>query len=267
MCKLRIQPLRRPQGQKTTKWLNIPKLNNASIVEEFARDLSARLSGAPQDDQGSIEGQWETFIDATYSTAFEHLGLANHKHPDWFDENDEEIQALLSEKHQLFRAHQNDPTSQAKKGGFSNAKRKAQKKTKKQEMQDLSYSKKADEIQGYADSHDTKRFYDALKTVYGPQSSGSSPLLTADGMQLLTEKKHILEMWADHFNQVLNRSAEKAIASLPQVETNRDLDPPPLPPPPLTKMKSEILSSKFPVTKCQDQMLSPQKYTKQQGRH
>ncbi len=74
------------------------------------------------------------------------------------------------------------------------------------------------------------RFYDALKTVYGPQSFGSSPLLPADVTQLLTEKKQILERWADHFNQVLNRPAEindKAITSLRQLKTNRDLDNPP----------------------------------------
>lgn len=58
---------------------------------------------------------------------------------------------------------------------------------------DTWYSKKASEIQSYADSHGTKRFYDALKTVYGPQYSGSSPFLSADGTRLLTDKKQILE--------------------------------------------------------------------------
>ncbi len=89
---------------------------------------------------------------------------------------------------------------------------------------------KADEIQGYADSHDTKCFYDVLKTVCEPQSSGSSHLLNADGMQLLTGKNQILERWADHFNQVLNCPTEiidKAITSLPEVETNRELKSPP----------------------------------------
>ena len=79
-----------------------------------------------------------------------------------------------------------------KKDACGNTKRKAQ--TKLRDMQDLWYIKKANEIQGYADSHDTKRFYDALKTVCGQQSSGSSPLLTAYGTQLLTEKKQILEV-------------------------------------------------------------------------
>ena len=227
-CKLRILPKRRPQGQKTAKRLNVSKLKNSNTAEEFARNLDDRMPDTPQDDQVSAEEQWTAFRDVVYSTAFEHLGPATRKHQDWFDENDEEIQALLSEKHQLFRAHQNDPSSRAKKDAFASAKSKVLKKLR--EMQDTWYSKKAEEIQGYADSHNTKRFYDALKTVYGPQSTGSSPLLTADGTQLLTEKKQILDRWAEHFDQVLNRPAtinDEAIARLPQVETNKDLDNPP----------------------------------------
>ena len=36
-------------------------------------------------------------------------------------------------------------------------------------MQDSWLSKKADEIQSFADRKDMKKFFDALKTVYGPQ--------------------------------------------------------------------------------------------------
>ncbi|KAL8576902.1 hypothetical protein ACOMHN_064686 [Nucella lapillus] len=94
-------------------------------------------------------------------------------------------------------------------------------------MQDSWLSAKVDKIQGYADRHDTKRFYDALKAVYGPQSSGSSPLLSADGSTLLTDKKQILERWAEHIDSVLNRPAvinDEAIARLPQVAINTKLD-------------------------------------------
>ena len=94
-------------------------------------------------------------------------------------------------------------------------------------MQDKWYSEKADEIQLYADRHDTKRFFSALKTVYGPKASGSSPLLSVDGNTLLTEKKIILERWAEHFNNILNRPAlmnDEVIARLPQVPTNHNLD-------------------------------------------
>ena len=90
-------------------------------------------------------------------------------------------------------------------------------------MQDSWLKQKAEEIQKYADQKDMKRFYDAIKTVYGPQPASSSPLLSADGQRLLTEKSHILDRWAEHFDAVLNRPShinEEAINRLPQVDTN-----------------------------------------------
>ena len=118
----------------------------------------------------------------------------------------------------------------AKKAAFTNMRSTVQAKLRS--MKDSWLSAKADEIQGYADRHDTKRFYEALKlvkAVYGPQSSGSSPLLSADGTTLLTlaDKKLILERWAEHFVSVLNRPAsinDEAIARLPQVMINSELD-------------------------------------------
>ena len=68
---------------------------------------------------------------------------------------------------------------------------------------------------------DMKKFFDALKTVYGP------PLLSADGTSLLTDKEAILKRWAEHFNGVLNRPSsinDEAINRLPQVECNPLLD-------------------------------------------
>ena len=45
------------------------------------------------------------------------------------------------------------------------------------QMQDLWLSKKADEIQFYADHNDVKNFYSAFKIVYGPTTCKSSPFL------------------------------------------------------------------------------------------
>ena len=72
-----------------------------------------------------------------------------------------------------------------------------------------------------------KKFHDALKTIYGPKSSGSTTLLSADGSTLLTDKEAILKRWVGHFNSVLNRPSsinEDAIDRLPQVECNVLLD-------------------------------------------
>ena len=94
-------------------------------------------------------------------------------------------------------------------------------------MQDSWLSKKAEEIQSFADRKDMKKFHDALKTIYSPKSSGATPLLSADGNTLLTDKDAILKRWAEHFNSVLNRPSsvnDNAINRLPQIECNVLLD-------------------------------------------
>ena len=94
-------------------------------------------------------------------------------------------------------------------------------------MHDSWLSKKADEIQSFADRKDMKKFFDALKTIYGPQSSGTTPLLSTDGTSLLTDKEATLKIWAEHFDDVLNRPSsisDEAINRLPQVECNPLLD-------------------------------------------
>ena len=70
-------------------------------------------------------------------------------------------------------------------------------------------------------------FHDALKTIHGPKSSGATPLLSADGSTLLTDKDAILKRWAEHFNSVLNHPSsviDSAINRLPQIECNVLLD-------------------------------------------
>ena len=93
-------------------------------------------------------------------------------------------------------------------------------------MQDSWVNKNVDERQSFADRKDMK-FFDALKTIYGPQSSGTTPLLSADGTSLLTDQKAILKRWAEHFDGVLNRPFsinDEAFNRLPQMECNPLLD-------------------------------------------
>ncbi|BHF70919.1 hypothetical protein SprV_0401397200 [Sparganum proliferum] len=70
----------------------------------------------------------------------------------------------------------------------------------------------------------------SIKAVYVPPTKGSAPLLSVDGCTLLTEKRQILQRWAEHFRGVLNRPSaisDAAIDCLPQVETSMELDLPP----------------------------------------
>ena len=66
--------------------------------------------------------------------------------------------------------------------------------------------------------------------TYSPQSSGSSPLLSAEGIKLITDWNKILERWAKHFSTVFNHPSsinDEAIQHLPQVPVNHELDAPP----------------------------------------
>ena len=152
------------------------------------------------------------------------LALVSRKHQDWFDENDEEIQGLFEEKHQKHKAYLSDTSSVSSKAAYSNICKTV--KIRLRDMQISWLSSKADEIQSFADRKDMKKFFDALKTVNG-QSSETTPLLSADGTSLLTDKDVILKRWAEHFDSVLNRSSSinnDAINRLPQVECNLLLD-------------------------------------------
>ena len=68
-----------------------------------------------------------------------------------------------------------------------------------------------------------KKSFNALKTVYGLQSSGTSPLFGANGTSLLTYKEAILERWVEYFDGVFYRLSsinDETINRLPQVECN-----------------------------------------------
>ncbi|KAJ1141792.1 hypothetical protein NDU88_008120 [Pleurodeles waltl] len=140
-----------------------------------------------------------------YNTAFIHLDQNTYKHQDWFNDSDEDIQKLLDEKREAFRSLQQGTTSVSKKAAYNSLKRK------------------------YADSNNSKHFYDALKTIYRRQSSGTSLLLNADYSTMLTEKSAILKRWVEHFNNFLNRPFSiiaEVIDCMPQVAINTSLAEP-----------------------------------------
>ena len=151
------------------------------------------------------EENWIVFQKLVHFSAAPTIGHPSRKQQDWFDENDEQIKLLLEEKHCLHKAYQDYTSSVSKKAAFNNICKTVQNRLRK--MQDSWLSKKAAEIQSFADRKDIKKFHDALKTIYGPKSSGANPLLSADGSTLLTDKDVILKRWAEHFNSVLNRQS------------------------------------------------------------
>ena len=98
--------------------------------------------------------------------AYETIGQTKRKHQDWFDENNDEINNLLEEKYRIQRVLENNK-SPANQAAYNSICSTVQRRLR--QMQDSWLNQKAEEIQNYADKNDMKRFYDAIKTVYGPQ--------------------------------------------------------------------------------------------------
>ena len=154
---LHIQSKRRPQGQKFTNRVNVTKLKNTETVNDLQSVMNRNLSNLPTP-SNDIEEALASFRDTAHSTALEVLGLTtrNHQTP--------VIHVLLEEKRRLLRANHSDPSCPAEKAVFINLRSQIQ--TKLRSLQDTWFSAKADETQGYADRHETKRFYTALNAVY-----------------------------------------------------------------------------------------------------
>ena len=101
-----------------------------------------------------------------------------------------------------------------------------------------------------------KLFYDGLKAIYGPQANGSSSILSADAE--LTEPSRILERWAEHFSDVLNRPSTISQAAIDNI-AQRPLMDELATDPHLMKLLQQ--SRNFPVEKQQDQMRLLPKFT------
>nr|VZI38078.1 unnamed protein product [Spirometra erinaceieuropaei] len=188
---------------------------------------AAAAAHAPHAENACVDNRWCQLRDTVQSTALAVLGRARRQHQDLFDDNDAVISNLLAEKNRLHIAYVDHPTDD-KKAAFYRSLRHLQKRLR--EMQDAWTARKAEEIQGYADRNEWKNLLSAIKTVYGPPTRSTPPLLSADGSNPLTEKTQILQRWAEHFRGVLNRPSvisDAAIARVSQVETNADLDLPP----------------------------------------
>ena len=85
-------------------------------------------------------------------------------------------------------------------------------------------------MQGFADRHEEKEFYSALKEVYGPIHSATVPLKTSDGSALVTERAEILTRWKQHFSDLLNTPssiAQDALDRIVSLPEHSSLDVPP----------------------------------------
>ena len=149
----------------------------------------------------NVDESWTMLRDTVYQGAL--------------DENDAEAATILRKMHESHLQWTNDRESAAKTDTYRHHKQSAQGRLLA--MKEQWWSDRATELQEAADRKNAKLFYDGLKAIYGPQANGSSSILSAGAETRLTEPSRILERWAEHFSDVLNRSSTISQAAIDNI--------------------------------------------------
>ena len=157
--KLCIRRKIRTAGVRVPKRIDVSKLKDPAI----RMALNEKLSTIEFDDS------WETFKDQVYTSGVEILGLKKSVHRDWFNDNDQEIKALLEAKKVLHKTLLND---NLKNGTIVETNYKEHKEVLQRElrrMKNVWWSNISAEVQSAYNRKDTKDLYSLLKQVFGPK--------------------------------------------------------------------------------------------------
>ena len=72
---------------------------------KYQVDLQQKLIISPCNDDPTPDTLWGNLKSAIMKTSAEVLGYTKIKNKDWFDENDKEIQDMLTEKRDVHQGH------------------------------------------------------------------------------------------------------------------------------------------------------------------
>ena len=227
--KLRLLFKPKPRkGGPPKKKFKVGSFQSAERTADFQAGLQLRLVDSSCQVDPPLETLWVHLRTAISQTAEEVLGYTTRKNKDWFDENNKEIQELLTQKRSAHQAHLAQPSCPEKKAAFRLVCSKLQRKLR--EIQNEWWTNLAKSTQMCADAGDYRGFYEALKAVYGPIYQVRSPLRSSDGLELLTDKTAILSRWSEHFQALFNANRtveDSVIFRIPQQPVKAELDNPP----------------------------------------
>ncbi|XP_063615901.1 uncharacterized protein LOC134789116 [Penaeus indicus] len=225
-CQLRMHLTPKPRkGGPSTKKFDLKKLQSAEVKADFQAGLQSKLEIVDYPEDPSPETLWDQLKTAILQTSEEVLGFTTKRNKDWFDENNQEIQELLTKKRSSHQAHLAQPSCPVKKAAFRLICSNLQHKLR--EIQNKWWTNLAEKTQLCADTGDYRGFYEALKAVYGPTHHVQSPLCNADGQALFTDKTSILNRWSQHFQALFSADRvvqDSAVLRIPQKPVIVELD-------------------------------------------
>ena len=227
--KFRIRPPARRQARK--KRFNLSKFHDPNELTKLNEALEQALEGLQEVDpsielhQDELDEAWSSFTTTLFETTKDTIGLSKRSHQDWFDQNNSEIQDLLTRKNNAHLAAMNHPNSPQAQNTFRTLRAEAQRELRK--LKNDWWTNKAAEIQGFADKNDHQHFYDAIKCTHGPTRNTQAPLRSSDGTNLIKDQQGILNRWAEYLTSLLNHrnpADPSLLDNLPELPTVNQLD-------------------------------------------
>ena len=214
-CTLKVKINRRRvvKNELRTRY-NLAALKQDQGKLNFQRQLLQHL---PAEHHMGINEDWTNLKRAIVQACDESLGNKKHQRSDWFDDNNIEVQELLTKTRRALLEYLNCKTL-ARKDKHRKLKAEVQQRTR--ELKNEWWIRKSNEMQVLHDRNDTMGFFSAIKAIYGPSTQGLVPLRSKDGQTLLKSSEDILNRRRrEHFNDLLNRSPhidEACLDEIPQ---------------------------------------------------
>ena len=146
--------------------------------------------------------EWQSLSSALLIASQSTLGNIERRHQDWFDDNTADIRPPIHDKNCAHDTVLRNPISRTLHERFSSMRATVQHKLRW--MENNWCARKAAEIQSYANIHDTKNCYEALKGVYGPRRFSLHPVRSTDGI-LIKNEELILIRCAEYLQNLLNK--------------------------------------------------------------
>ncbi|KAJ1193645.1 hypothetical protein NDU88_002941 [Pleurodeles waltl] len=219
---IHIQPRRHPQGKKTNRQQNVSKLEQHSVRQNVSEDLNSKLNNPALGQM--VKKRTGQLLEIWSTTPLSLTWTRTHAN----------IRTGSTPMMKIFRScwmRSVNPSDPSSKTLHVYPRRQPTTPSKAK----FNQSSEGCKTHGSAERQMKYRTLTATTPSvymmpYGPQSSGTSSLLSANGSTLLTDKNTNLKRWAEHFNNVLNSPSSintEVIDRMLQVAINTSLAKPP----------------------------------------
>lgn len=221
--KLSYKPPRRAQHKIPVRLAFAKLHHNAELRQDLDAAFGAAMEVESDAEVSSTDIYWRDFAKKLHSVSHTVIGKPHKRNQDWFDDADETIRKLVEDSRRILNNHQGD---------ISRRKTIQQElKVKVRELKNQWWRRKAEELQRFADTNQTGKFFEGLKSVYGPRRKLTAPIYSRDKTKRLTDPTEVLLRWKEHFDEVLNPSRHAVdlsyIDGLENLPIVPELDDPP----------------------------------------